>query len=209
MRAVTQKQIGLLIPLAWAAAFIAAYVVRLPVTYQHGRYLMPVIPVLMALGVGEMAGLLQTRNPEFWPRVLSRAWLAGFGLLLAAFAALGAEAYRRDVRVIETEMVATARWVAANIEPDALIAAHDIGALGYFGGRGLLDLAGLIAPDVIPFIRDEARLREWMDASSADYFVTLEGWYPEIERPLEVVFRTDSPFSLELGGQNMVVYRWR
>ncbi|MGQ0600713.1 MAG: hypothetical protein ACT4QE_03340 [Anaerolineales bacterium] len=207
--AVFRRRFSSIIPLAWAAVFITAYVLRLPVTYPHGRYHMPVIPVIVALGVGGMVSVLRLVSAALWPRVLSRAWLAAFGLLLAAFAALGAEAYRRDVRVIETEMVATARWIAANTEPVSLIAAHDIGALGYFGHRRLLDLAGLISPEVIPFIRDETRLRQWVTASGADYLVTLEGWYPEIERPLEAAFRTASPFSPALGGQNMVVYRWR
>ena len=47
--------------------------------------------------------------------------------------------------------------MAHNTPPDALIAAHDIGAVGYFGQRRLLDLAGLVSPEVIPFIRDEAQ----------------------------------------------------
>jgi hypothetical protein len=152
--------------------------------------------------------VLRLNSGDLWRRALSRAWLAAFGLLLAVFVALGADAYRRDVRIIETEMVATARWVAANTEPEALIAAHDIGALGYFGQRRLLDLAGLISPDVIPFIRDEARLREWITASNALYLITLEGWYPALEAPMTPIFRTEAPFSPQSGGQNMVVYRW-
>jgi hypothetical protein len=207
--AASRRRWALLLPLLWVGAFIAAYSVRLPVTYQHGRYVMPVIPVLLAVGMGGMAGLLRVRHAALWPRVLSRAWLVAAGMLLAAFWLLGADAYRRDVRIIETEMVATARWVKANLEPDSLIAAHDIGALGYFGGRRLLDLAGLISPDVIPFIRDETRLRNWIAQSNPQYLITLEGWYPFIEQPLEVIYRTDAPFSLEAGGQNMVVYRWR
>ena len=43
----------LCLPLLWVGAFLAAYVLRLPATYQHGRYMMPVVPVLVGLGVGE------------------------------------------------------------------------------------------------------------------------------------------------------------
>ena len=52
--------------------------------------------------------------------------------LTLAFIFLGAHSYAEDVAVIESEMVVTAKWVAENLPPDALIAAHDIGALGYF-----------------------------------------------------------------------------
>jgi hypothetical protein len=71
-------------------------------------------------------------------------------------------------------------------------------------------LAGLVSPEVIPFIRDEARLREWLNASGADYLVTFPGWYPDLvrSRASAEVFRTRAPYSPAAGGENMVVYRW-
>jgi hypothetical protein len=200
---------GALLPAGWVIAFVAAYVVRLPVTYQHGRYLIPVIPVLIALGVGGTAEWLNIAAPQLLPRVLSRAWLAATGLLVAVFWFIGAGAYARDVQIIETEMVATARWVNVNTPPEALIAAHDIGALGYFGGRRLLDMAGLVSPEVIPFIRDERRLGDWLTASGAEYLVTFPDWYPALVRPLPPpVFVTRGIYSLQAGETNMAVYRW-
>jgi hypothetical protein len=78
-------------------------------------------------------------------------------LLLGCFL-WGARFYADDVSFIEEEMVATAKWIAANTPADAVIAAHDIGALGYFDRHRILDLAGLVSPEVVPFIRDETRL---------------------------------------------------
>ena len=108
-------------------------------------------------------------------------------------------------------MVAVARWISQRTEPDALIAAHDIGALGYFGRRRLLDLAGLVSPEVIPFLRNEAQLSTWLDQSSADYLVTFPDWYPSLVKlsQAEQVFETGAPYSPAAGGQNMAVYRWR
>ncbi|MGH2524988.1 MAG: hypothetical protein ACRDH2_20965, partial [Anaerolineales bacterium] len=111
-----------LLPLGWAWAFILAYVVRLPVTYQHGRYVIPVIPVLLVMGSGGMSTLLQLNTSNFARRLFSRAWAAAIGLLAIAFWIIGAGAYARDVQIIETEMVATARWVNQNTPPEALIA---------------------------------------------------------------------------------------
>jgi hypothetical protein len=199
-----------LIPLGWTITFIIAYALRLPVIYQHGRYLIPVIPVLIVLGVGGAAAWLRLKAADFLPRVLSRAWLVSIGLALVAFWLMGAGAYRRDVQIIETEMVATARWVSQNTPPEALMAAHDIGALGYFSGRRLLDMAGLVSPEVIPFIRDENRLRDWLTRSGADYLVAFPDWYPELVRPLAtaIIFSARAPYSPAAGGTNMTVYRW-
>lgn len=204
------KQWGALLPLGWAAAFVAAYAIRLPVTYQHGRYLIPVIPVLIVAGTGGLAAGLRPRAPGLLARVISRAWMAATGLVLLAFWLIGARAYRQDVRIIESEMAAAARWVSDHTPPEALVAAHDIGALGYFGGREILDMAGLVSPEVIPFIRDEPRLRDWLNRSGAEYLMTFPDWYPGLAAGPEAVevFRTGAPYSPAAGGTNMAVYRW-
>ena len=199
------------LPLLWVGAMVGAYAVRLPATYQHGRYLMPVIPVVLVLGTGGLARLLQRPSTRMPARVLSRAWVLATALVAAMFVGLGAQAYARDVRIIETEMVAAAQWVAANTEAQALVAAHDIGALGYYGERRLLDLAGLISPEVIPFIRDEARLAAWLDEKEADYLMTFPDWYPSLSARAKsgLEYQTGAPYSPAAGGENMAVYRWR
>jgi hypothetical protein len=195
----------------WVTAMVGAYAVRLPVSYQHGRYVMPVIPVVLVLGTIGLARLLQWQSTRMLVRVGSRTWLTATALLAAAFAVLGAQAYTRDVQIIETEMVAAARWINAHTAPPARIAAHDIGALGYYGERELLDLAGLITPEVIPFIRDEARLAAWLDAAGADYLMTFPGWYPSLVQRARggLQYQTAAGFSPAAGGENMAVYGWR
>jgi len=108
--------------------------------------------------------------------------LAVTGIVLVSFWGLGGRGYANDVGFIETEMVATAHWVASHTPQDALLAAHDIGALGYFGGRDLLDMAGLVSPEVIVFIRDEDRLRDYLTEKGVRYLVTFPSWYPDLIR---------------------------
>ena len=110
--------------------------------------------------------------------------------------------------MIDSEMVATARWVSTNVPPDALVAAHDIGALGYFGGHNLVDLAGLVSPEVIPFLRDEDRIAAYLDQRGVTYLVIFPDWYQHLTSGLIPVFTTGAPYAPALGGLNMVVYRW-
>lgn len=207
-RVVKAKSWPQMAALLWLLGFLALYALRLPVTYQHGRYAMPAMPILFFLGIAGVAALARPSDSSLWPRLLSRAWLAALALVTALFWGLGAQAYARDVAVINTEMVATARWLADNSAPDDLIAAHDIGALGYFAQRPLLDLAGLISPDVIPFIRDEARLAEYMDQRQPRYLVTFPAWYPQLTKDKNLQFSTNGAYSPALGGENMAVFSW-
>jgi len=210
----------------WLCGYLGVYAARLPVTYQHGRYMMPAIPVYFLLGMVGIAELksaytekINNINAETQRRkenqmdriwsVASRTWMISVVSILIGFWLLGARAYGRDVAVIETEMVATAEWVNLHLEKNTVVAAHDIGALGYFSSHRILDLAGLISPEVIPIIRDEARLIEFLNAHRVDYLITFPGWYPDLIQHAIPVYTSSGDFSPALGGENMVVYRWQ
>ena len=192
----------------WAIGYLLVYALRLPVTYQHGRYVIPMMPVYYLWGFAGLVLWIQPHTQHSIRRVVSRAWVLSFVIVLVVFWIIGARAYTRDVAVIESEMVDTAHWIAENTKPDDLIAAHDIGALGYFGGRDILDLAGLVSPEVIPFIREEHNLAKYLDNKGADLLVTFPGWYPHLVKEAEVIYSTDALYSPFLGGGNMQVYKW-
>lgn len=195
-------------PIAWVIVYLGSYALRLPVTYQHGRYAIPTIPVLLLLGVDGFLRWADLNSPRFWKRFLSRTWLILAFVILGIFWGIGARAYGRDVAIIETEMVNPAKWIAEHTDNGALIAAHDIGALGYYGQRQILDLAGLVSPEVIPIIRDEVELANYIQDQEADYLMTFPGWYPYLSAIGIPVYQSDGNFSPDDGGENMQIYRW-
>lgn len=209
VRLVGARAWGRLAPWAWILLHWTMYAIRLPVNYQHGRYAMPTIPVLLLLGVEGLFALGWATQEDRPRRILGRAWIGAVVAGTAVFWWIGGKAYAHDVAIIETEMGAAARWIATHTEPDSLVAAHDIGALGYFGGREILDLAGLVSPEVIPILRDETRLAGYLDHRGADYLMTFPSLYPRLTARADPVFNTHGSFSPEAGGENMAVYRWR
>jgi hypothetical protein len=211
VRSLKQKIWPLLAGVLWVIGYIFLYAWRLPVVYQHGRYIMPVIPILLIWGMAGMSTWMLGNQPGFIYRVLVKTWMISTGLVLVSFCFIGARLYARDVAFIETEMVATARWVAQNTRPGTVIAAHDVGALGFYGNfdeRHLLDLAGLVTPDVIPFIRDEARLAIYLDTNKADYLISFPDWYPLLVKRATPIYQSGGTFAPSMNGENMVVYRW-
>jgi hypothetical protein len=205
--AVRRRNWGILTAAAWLVGFLMLYAWRLPVTYQHGRYVIPAMPIFFLLG---MAGLVENvlKSGPINRRVIQTFWRMTALVVLVAFWGRGAFAYAQDVAVIESEMVDTAKWVSINIPSGSLVAAHDIGALGYFGKHDLVDLAGLISPEVIPFLRDEKMITNYLNGLGAGYLVAFPDWYPSLTVHLSPLFTTGAPYAPAFGEENMAVYRW-
>ncbi len=171
---------------------------------------MPAMPIFFLFGLLAFAEFDAGKMFARYHWIGQTIWRASIVMLAIAFIFLGAQSYGRDVAVIESEMVVTAKWVAANLPPDALIAAHDIGALGYFDNHELIDLAGLISPEVIPFIRDEPKLAEYLNQSGADYLIAFPGFYPLLTENAELVFTSNSVVTQTIfEEENMAVYLWK
>ncbi len=215
VQAVRERRWAALAAVIWLLGYGLLYALRLPVTYQYGRYFMPAMPVYFVTGLAgtfQLIPRLRVGAGWFPGRIswlIARVAILSGGLVWLAFYGIGAGRYAQDVAIIQTEMVATAKWVAANTEPGALIAVHDIGAMGYFGQHRLLDLAGLVSPQVIPFIRDEDRIAGWLDQENVDYLVVLSGWYTRLPEGRQLIFQTNGRYAPASGGSNMLVYRWK
>jgi hypothetical protein len=207
VKSANRKMWGSLAALFWSAGYFILYLLRLPV-YQHGRYIMPAMPIFFLFGLLAFAEFDKGGMFGRFHWIGQTIWRASAVMLTFAFIFLGARTYANDVAVIESEMVVTAKWAAANLPPDALIAAHDIGALGYFDDHKLIDLAGLISPEVIPFIRDEPELFRFLNRRGADYLIAFPDFYPLLIKNARIVFVTNGAIAPTFDQENMVIYLW-
>ena len=196
---------GALAGLIWCMGYIAIYVARLP-AYQHGRYIIPAFPVLYVWGT---LGLLQLTSSATINKYLASFWRVTTVFLTIAFTFVGARQNALDVFLIETEMVRTAEWVEQHLPSSARLAVHDIGALGFYAPNPLIDLAGLTSPEVVPFIRDEERLAQYLDENSVDYLITFPSFYPQLTAGREPIFEAGIDNPLVDFGEHIQVFRWR
>jgi hypothetical protein len=192
----------------WFFGYLSIYAAKLPVTYQHGRYIIPTIPIFLIISLYGYFNINKNVSIPI-PKTINKAWKIAMCLILFIFFYLGFDIYATDVAIIESEMVKTSKWINLNTNREIVIGAHDIGALGFFGDRKIIDLAGLITPDVIPFIRDEEKLSIYLDENNVDLLMTFPGWYSELTYNKEKIFTTGSTFSPLNGGENMTIYNWR
>lgn len=199
------------LPLVWSLTLILLYTLRLPAYYQHGRYVIPALPAFIIIGVVGTLGLVQWGQKGLLRRVLTRS-LAISGLVGFVYFAYvqGPVLYRTDVKIIDEEMVASARWIVQNIPPEETLAIHDIGAVGYFASRPMLDLAGLVSPEIIPFINYKEPLWNWLYERGARYLMAFPDQVPgdDVNDPrLCPIFTTNGPTSASVNGPSMTVYR--
>jgi len=208
LKMIRSRNLGAISGMIWFVGYIVIYFMRLP-AYQHGRYIIPAFPILYLWGILGTMDYLYSKSPARYKNTLSLFWKVMVFAITTLFIFLGANTYANDVALIESEMVDTARWTQQNLPPDVLLAVHDIGAMGYFDQHKIIDLAGLVSPDVISFIRDEAKIAEYLNKRGANYVVTFPVFYPQLVGGHDLIFSTHSPYTLELGEENMGVYLWK
>lgn len=195
----------LLVAAGWVVGLVAGYAVVLPVFYDRGRYLMALWPVLIGLGFG---ALWEWAHAATWRR-LRRTYLALSLLAVLAFWSNGARAFALHVRGIESQHIHVAAWLREHTSPDVLVATHDVGVLGYFSERRILDLAGLVSPEVVPLMREPMQLGNYIVSHGVDYLAVFPSYYSEIVTAydMEEVYVSDAYDFTALGRDPLVVYR--
>ncbi len=172
---------GALLILMWVFALPVAYVM---LDFQVlSRYLVPVMPGVIVLGT------------VAWRRIASRVWrsparqraaLAVFTMIVVmqsvfVYVKVVVPPTRQFSKALETTIVGMARWLEKNSDANAVVATPDIGAIGYYSHRRILDLGGLISPEI-------HRMRETIDVER----IIEEGLYLEFG-PDYLVDRSEIP----------------
>jgi hypothetical protein len=143
-----RKEPGVLLMLLWVFALPVAYVV---LDFQVlSRYLVPVAPAVIVLGATAVRRLVAGITADAGMR---RSAVAIFTSLAVLQSVLLYElevvpSTRAFSQALETMVGGMGRWLDKNAPADALVAAPDIGAIGYYSHRRILDLGGLVSPEI-------------------------------------------------------------
>ncbi len=174
------------LPWTWLVAVPVLYAVRgVPVL---SRYLMPLLPLIGWLAWRALDRALAAPSGPPLDAALAAHRARRALAVSVAFAALvlaqNLVTYARIVRPqvesfsagMRASLIPWGRWFDLNTQPDAVVAAPDIGALGYYGRRRVVDLAGLVTPAMVPVLRElppEAAVSrfEFARFSRPDYLV--------------------------------------
>ena len=189
--------------MAWVIGYCWLYVSRLPV-YQHGRYLMPAMAVFFLIG---FSGFFEKAAIFLNSIITNGLKIFSVSILLLSFV-FGGYTYAQDVALIESQMVESALWISKNLNGGEEIAAHDIGALGYFGQHPIVDLAGLINADIVPIMLDDELVAAYLNKHAVRYLVAFSGWRPALTDRGEQIYNANNDQFLQGQAGSMAVYRW-
>jgi tetratricopeptide (TPR) repeat protein len=155
----------------WVVALVLVYVALLPFAHRFERYLVPALPALAVLGVSAA-------------RALPFGKLSGFALALAV-ALNGSrvpaafESYTKFCRYHLERHERAGRWLAANTQPTAVIAAHDVGALAFYSERRVIDTVGVVLPEAVGHLHQAGYLdylRALFDREGVTHVAFLRNW---------------------------------
>jgi len=189
---VKRREHGLLIPLLWSVGLYLAYWRNLPFLYQEGRYLMPVLPFMIMLGlrgvttvldiVKKLVRSLSRRKVE---SLVTGSIIAAFGVQFAVASWNMKDVYADSCRYIGDRQVMAAKWLHEHLPETAVVATHDVGAIAFYSGRRIVDMVGLISPEMIGNFGSLEKLTQYLIRKKVTHLALLRNWFEVVnEDPL-------------------------
>lgn len=178
----TYNQNTLYIVFIFALIFI--YWLKLPYAHRFGRYMMPLIPffILVAtIGFRDLAKIINkyTDNALF-SKSLFYIWAGIIFFMGAKNYDETKDLYASQCKYIYDRQVMAAKWLKTNTNENDIIATHDVGAIGFYSDRKIVDVAGLVTPDLISKINDVSYvdyMTKYLKDKGVTYVAFLREWY--------------------------------
>jgi hypothetical protein len=109
------------------------------------RYWVPALPALLVVAFAAAERAFSARSNEY----LRAAYFAQQAAVLLWLVYPGMDAFSRG---LEDGPARIGKWLNENSSPAAVVATPDIGAVGYYAERRVLDLGGLVTPAMGPLL---------------------------------------------------------
>jgi arabinofuranosyltransferase len=177
--------------------------------FQEGRYSIHLLP-LAVLTVAVAFGGRRDAPPTFGRSARAAVMLGWLGIAAVTLVP-AATRYGWAVQNINAMQVHLGYWVEGNVPKTARIAVNDIGAIAFFSRREVIDLMGLVTPEIIPYRRQgEGGVIRYLKEACPQYVIIFPAWFPRLAASadtLEPVYRVRLERNEVAGAAEMVVYR--
>lgn len=170
--------------IVFIAAFVFIYWYKLPYAHRFGRYLMPIIPFMIIVSSTGFRDIFKSLGGFLKNRTIA---VYGTVMILLVIGAVSfnnyfdnKNSYIEECKYINDRQVEAAKWITANTNENDIIATHDVGAIGYYSKRKIVDVAGLVTPELITKISDANyvdQMKQYLNKNGVTYVAFLREWY--------------------------------
>ncbi|MGC9399902.1 MAG: hypothetical protein ACP5HM_12300 [Anaerolineae bacterium] len=168
--------------LGWGSLYFLSYTL-LGVSRYFWYYapLVPVITIVIGLGIQRLNEQLLIRRWATWQRWSLLVFLLTL-MLLPQIQEVRQLSLHNDPRFRVYR--ATGRWLAAHTPKTASVGTLEVGIIGYYAQRPMIDFAGLLQPEVSLQMQRETTYQDtaiWaVRRYSPDYLVLNPEWFPRL-----------------------------
>ncbi|MBK8982420.1 MAG: hypothetical protein IPM38_08925 [Ignavibacteria bacterium] len=202
----------------WAIFLPLISSVLIPNWRHHVRYSMPLIPFVNIVAVYTLAVVFQKQYFHKFTDYFRSKKLTPVVIILISFIyyIVYAVALGKNVDNINSQQVKLAGWVQQNVGRNETIAINDIGAITFLSNNRIIDLAGLITPEILRY-----RTYTWDDnldstnyllkKNDVTYIIIYDHWFTKYLEKYgnELTFITSAVLEENTicGGIEMKVYK--
>jgi hypothetical protein len=202
-----------LIPIFYFLTHLGFSVFVFPNSRHYGRYFIPDYTLLIIIGAYFIHYFFSKKN--FLPKTQKLILLI---LLVFSFPYFIKIAYDNGnfVSNINSMHIEAVKWINSNISKNSVIGLNDIGAVGYYTENYIIDLEGLITPEILrykgleQFSKNDSIL-SFILKKNADYIIIFDNWYPGLSNLHKNYFHFIHTIFVEnnltLGDNNLNFYK--
>lgn len=151
---------------------------------RFNRYFMPMIPFyILASMYGYYSIFNLVKNYVKIPFIIKAINIAAY-LAILVFTFFNflsySKYYTSQCKFIYERHIKTAYWLRDNTKENDVIGTHDIGAIGFYSGRKIIDIAGLINPDLSKHSNEEnynEKIMDYFRQSGVTYTAFFRDWF--------------------------------
>lgn len=192
--------------------------VLIPNWRHHVRYLIPLIPFINLIIMFIFLNILNLKVFEKIKFFLTQNKIAFvFIPVLSIFNfSIFAVALGLNTGNINDQQVKIARWVNENVDRNDTIAVNDIGAIGFINKNYIVDMAGLITPEILRY-RDLGKednidsVNYLLKKNNVSYIIIYDEWFRDYLDKYGYELRFQASAKLEnntiCGGDEMRIYK--
>jgi hypothetical protein len=165
--------------------------------FQEGRYSIHLLPLVLAL---------------LWGLAVRRGVLLRVVYLTVALWLLwpASARYAWAVQNINAMQVHIGHWVDLHTPKAARLAVNDIGAIAFVSRRPVIDLMGLVTPEIRPYRREgESGVIRYVEELCPEYLIIFPAWFPRLSAMpsrYRAVYGVHLHNNKVAGADTMVVY---